>query len=69
MPPRAPHQAEEAVKAQGFPSTSFFRPGMLDRGALIEGRGALEKIFMRLVPSHKVRTTTHHGHSHGASWE
>lgn len=25
-------QAEEAVKAQGFPSVSIFRPGPLDRG-------------------------------------
>jgi oxidoreductase len=30
--PQTKGQAEEAVKLQGFPRTSIYRPGLLDRG-------------------------------------
>lgn len=47
LPPQHP-QAEEAVRAEGFPAVGIFRPGLLDRGAAAR---AGERLFIRLVSS------------------
>lgn len=41
-------EAEEAVRAEGFPAVGIFRPGLLDRGAAAR---AGERLFIRLVSS------------------
>eukprot|EP00884_Botryococcus_braunii_P022503 jgi/Botrbrau1/8937/Bobra.0148s0050.1 len=49
---RTKGQAEEAVKAAGFPRTSIFRPGLLERGDAARG---VEKVFSYILPSIHVR--------------
>ncbi|GBF90674.1 hypothetical protein Rsub_03246 [Raphidocelis subcapitata] len=41
-------EAEEAVKAAGFPAVGIFRPGLLERGAAARSG---ERLFAGLVPS------------------
>ena len=43
-------QAEDVVRAQGFPYVTIMRPGLLERGELANSRG-FEKLFKHVIPS------------------
>ena len=47
-------QAEEAVKAQGFPTVSIFRPGALDRGQKARWSEKVASKLLGMTPVHDV---------------